>query len=118
MPDLLTLTIYILGFIGLAAITVLPIRFVQMLRRHRGLWSSSAVGKIGLVLLLSLGVGAIACEVYLVARVFQCLIGEHCGPNRASGWLFLSSIGVWYIAFELLALAISSTARKLGRGAA
>lgn len=120
MATLMPVVIYAFGFVGLAAITLIPLRAWLLLRPSaiRPLWLSSSTAK---ALCLSLGVlfaFALGIEFKLVARLFHCLTEAYCGPSRAGGWLTLAALGVVYLAVEVLLFVWSAVARRTTRCAA
>ncbi len=94
--------IYVLGFIGLPAIGLLPLRSWQALKtllvqkplmpRGRALAAVAAVA----------GAFALWIDLQTVARLFNCLTGTYCGPGIASGWTYLAMFGLVYVVFELV----------------
>jgi len=110
---------YSLGAIGLFGITLLPLRAYSLLRRWSlPLWQASIAGKFLLAVTVAMVLGALAFEFQLLSRVFNCLLGESCGPKRASGLGYMAAIGFWYLCFELARLVIILLARWLiGTGA-
>ena len=107
-------SIYVLGFLGLFGISLLPIRATLALRRNAFLWRSSFIGKAALILVGAAAVAAIAFGVPQIASVFRCLTEMYCGANRASGWFFLAVFGACYLAFELFSIIVLAVARRLG----
>lgn len=102
MDQLLNAFVYILGYIGFAAITLIPARSFIIMRENRRLLSGSLGFQI-LFLFLALVVAfANLSLILLVEDVARCLRGEHCGPKMMSGWMRLASIGFWYLSLELL----------------
>ncbi len=105
-------SIYALGFLGLLAITLLPLRSFLALRRNVHLWHASAVGKAALLLVAVTVVTTISLSIFPFTRVFRCLTEAYCGPNRAHGWLYLAFIGMFYLGFEVLSQTILAVARR------
>jgi phosphate starvation-inducible membrane PsiE len=110
---LLVAAMYIFGVIGLFGITLLPLRAALLLRRHFFLWFASVSGRWLLVSMFLVSAVLLYFCVEITIDMSRCLLGYHCGPNRASGWLMLSSIGVWYSFFEFLSLLFSLLSRKI-----
>lgn len=108
-------SIYALGFLGLFAITLLPLRAFLALRRSSYLWHVSAIGKAAMLIVVFAAIVAVSLSIPLIAKVFRCLTETHCGANRASGWFFLAFIGVFYLGFELLSNAVLLVARRVTR---
>jgi len=108
-------SIYALGFLGLFAITLLPLRAFLALRRNSHLWHASAIGKTALLMVAVAAIAAVSLSIPPVAKVFRCLTETYCGANRASGWFFLAFIGASYLGFELLSNAVLLVARRVTR---
>ncbi|WP_449447528.1 hypothetical protein [Thermomonas brevis] len=119
MDSWIPTVMYSLGAIGLFGITLLPLRGYSLLRRWSlPLWQASIAGKLLLTVTVVLVLGALVFEFQLLSRVFNCLLGERCGPKRASGLGFTAAIGFWYLCFEAARLVIVLLARWLiGTGA-
>lgn len=108
---------YLLGFVGLFGMTLLPLRAVLLLRGHwRRLMESNAGNLAWLAVAIFAG-AAIALVVPLTARVFNCLTDSlYCGPNRGTGWIQLVGVGVLYLCFEVLAALVLWTERRFSAG--
>jgi len=106
---------YVLGFLGLLAITLLPLRAFLALRRNSYLWHASTIGKAALLVVAVAAISAIWLSIPNFAKVFRCLTEMSCGPNRASGWFFLAFMGAFYLGFELLSNAALLIARRATR---
>ena len=113
MPDPFFLMVYALGFVGLAAISLIPIRSWILFRRFFG--SRSKLVSVITGVLASL---VLAFEARIVFRVFHCLMGEYCGPDVAHGWILLAMLGAAYLSFETAVAVVSVVARSAFRGAA
>lgn len=97
--SLLSALIYLLGFVGLASIGLLPLRSWQVLRE--ALKSSSLKQRKAFVILAVLiAAGALWSDVQTTTRIFKCLTQNYCGPGVASGWSYLAMLGAVYLAFE------------------
>ena len=109
---LFDVAVVVLGVVGFFAITLLPLRAWALLRKNSGLLSTTygrlAYGLVALAAILAIGLSASS-----LINVSHCLLGLHCSANRAGGWLFLITIGIWYLAFETLAFVVLATARRL-----
>lgn len=105
-------SIYALGFLGLFAITLLPLRSFLLIRRNFYLWHVSTIGKVALLVVAVAAVTAISLSIFPVTRVFRCLTETYCGPNRAHGWFYLAFIGTFYIGFEALSNITLAVARR------
>ena len=114
---LLIIAMYAFGVIGLFGITLFPIRAVSLFRRHFFLRSASKPGKWLLFLMFLVTAVLFYFCIELTINMSRCLLGYHCGANRASGWMNLSAIGVWYGVFELLSLLFGFLSGKVSRGA-
>lgn len=108
-------SIYALGFVGLFAFTLLPLRGYLALRRNSHLWHISAIGKVALLVVAIVAVTAISLSTFPVTRVFRCLTETYCGPNRAHGWFYLAFIGAFYLGFEVLSSVTLAVARRATR---
>jgi hypothetical protein len=111
MAGIHTSLVYALGFVGLAAITFIPMRAWQLTRarfatsvRRRSPVSSAVLARVVVL--------AVVADAWVVFRLFQCLTGEYCGPGVAHGWIFLAILGVTYLVFELLLGALRAIARS------
>jgi hypothetical protein len=97
--SILTALIYLLGFIGLASIGLLPLRSWQALKDV--FKSRTQTGRKALVAFVVLiTAGALWSDVQITARIFRCLTETYCGPGVASGWTYLAMLGVVSLAFE------------------
>jgi hypothetical protein len=110
MPDPFFLMVYALGFVGLAAISLIPIRSWVLFRNFFGSRSK----------LVSVIIGSLACLMFafeekIVFRVFHCLMGKYCGPGVAHGWILLAMLGAAYLAFEAEAISRLHLVKALGR---
>lgn len=73
---------YILGFVGLSGITLLPLRATHLLRGHWRRLMESNAGNVAWLAMAIFAGAAIALAVPLTARVFNCLTDSlHCGPK-------------------------------------
>ena len=108
-------SLYALGFIGLFAITLLPLRSFLLLRHNLYLWRASAIGKAALLVVVVVAVLAISASIFPLARVFLCLTETYCGPNRAHGWFYLAFIGALYLGFEIASNLTLTVARRVAR---
>ena len=113
MNTLLQFAFYALGFVGLAGISLIPLRSFLVMRQLVSYWHASVHAKLAIVFFALVATGLLVAQGHLVVRVFACLIGEHCGPNRASGWIYLAGIGFWYIVLEAVAFAVRYLVLKL-----
>lgn len=96
--------IYVLGFVGLVAIGLLPLRVWQVLRSTRG-------EKWAFVFVVLIAAVALWNEVRITARIFRCLTETYCGPSIASGWTYLAALGVVYLSFEVAVFVLRKIVR-------
>lgn len=91
---------YVLGFIGMASIGLIPMRswsFIHWLRRLNVV----AKYKIPLYFAFSIFIATMLwADVATAIRVFRCLSELYCGPGVASGWVYLAMLGTIYIIYE------------------
>jgi hypothetical protein len=111
MWPLVLYVLYAFGFVGLVAIVLIPIRSVQLLHKNHLLWSQSKFGKFAILAVAILVIGAFWLEIEVIAKVFQCLTSDHCGPGRATGWIHLAVLGVYYTASEVISWILFKVAR-------
>lgn len=92
---------YLFGFIGLAAIGLLPLRTWQVVSNTVVHKSLSFHGELlnGFALLVVLA--ALWSEVKVVVHIFRCLTETYCGPSVASGWIYLAALGAVYLFVEI-----------------
>lgn len=106
---LLSGLIYLLGFIGLASIGLLPLRSWQVLRN---VFRSDVTPRKALAAFVVLvAAAALWSDVQITVRIFKCLTETYCGPSIASGWTYLAMLGVVYSAFE----AVMFVLRRVGQ---
>jgi hypothetical protein len=99
---LLTELIYLLGFIGLVSIGVVPLRSWQVLRnvfRSNQLQVPKRAGAATFAVLIV--AGALWSDLQITRHIFRCLTETYCGPSVASGWTYLAMLGVMYLVFEV-----------------
>ena len=96
--------IYILGFIGLGAVGIIPIRswIVSKHAIEKGLIRVPRYGIAMTGTLMITVIGILWSDIQTVMRIFKCLTEDYCGPNVASGWIYLAILGFLYLAFELV----------------
>lgn len=109
MKDPFFLMMYALGFTGLAAISLIPLRSWLMFRRLFGhhLWGALLIGLLAGITLVF--------ETKIVFRVFHCLMGDYCGAGVAHGWILLAMLGAAYLAFEAVAGLVFVAVRFVSR---
>ena len=103
-----------LGVVGFFAISLLPLRAWTLLRQNKGLILAPFYGKTAYAIVCIAAAAAIWASASSLLKVSHCLLGLHCSANRAGGWLFLSSIGFWYLAFETLVAGVLLAVRRFG----
>lgn len=108
--SLFSALIYLLGFIGLASVGLLPLRAWQVFRDAFRNGESYGSKKALAAVAVLVAVAALWCDVQITARIFKCLTQTYCGPGVASGWTYLAMLGVVYLAFEVVLFAL----RRLG----
>ena len=117
MPHTYQLMVYALGFVGLAAISLIPLRSWRLLRELLAPRIPAAERLTRLLIGVLAGL-ALVFEIKIVFRVFRCLLGEYCGPSVAHGWILLAMLGAVYLMFEAAVAVVSLVARHAPRGAA
>lgn len=108
---------FLLGLIGLGAIGLLPYRSWQLLRLFLGREPQRASRKALSTLALLIVVAALAADLQITRRIYRCLNETYCGPNVASGWIYLSMLGVVFLVFELVGHLMQRADRALTRKA-
>ncbi len=93
------LAIYLLGFIWLVSIGLIPFRSWNALslernRANRSKW------KISTIPVVTISMVALGADIKVSERIFSCLTKVYCGPNIASGWIYLAVLGGIYLIFE------------------
>jgi hypothetical protein len=106
-----------LALIGVAGITLLPLRAYTRLRGHARGWAQSPADRAAFVLVAVAAATAVLFGAPHLARVGSCLTDMACGPNRASGAISLAVFGANYLAFEAAALAAWLLTRRRGASA-
>jgi hypothetical protein len=104
--------IYAFGIVGFFGITLLPWRSFRLLRHNAVLLRTSRTGIATYALLGAAAVTSVLMASNSLFHISKCLLGFHCNANRSGGWLFLASIGFWYLAFELVSALILAVARR------
>lgn len=93
--------IYLLGFVGLVAIGLLPLRAWQVLVNVFKDGASQLQRKVLAAFTVLVVVAALWSDVRIAVRIFRCLTETYCGPGIASGWTYLATLGVVYVFFEV-----------------
>lgn len=96
-------TIQALGFMGLMAIGMIPMRGWRVLRRAYRECASGEGRARWLIGALTTGstVAVLWLDITIIVRIFKCLTETYCGPGVASGWGYLAMLGLGYLAYEL-----------------
>lgn len=105
-----------LGAVGLVALGLLPYRGWQLLRLLLTDGLRPARRGVLLSLALAVVVVGVAIDLEIARRIYRCLNETYCGPNVASGWIYLSMLGAVYLAFELLSYLMRKAHRARGLG--
>jgi hypothetical protein len=115
MQTLLVAAMYVLGFVGLFGLTLLPLRCWYWLR-HRGLlspWPASVPARlINIVLFITISAG-FCTWFWSIYKTMICLTQAVCGAARAAGWVQLVIFGLAYLSLEII---VFIGLRLAGRG--
>ncbi|HXG28680.1 MAG TPA: hypothetical protein VNJ47_07520 [Nevskiales bacterium] len=103
---LVSALIYLLGFIGLASIGLIPLRSWQVLRDMFRSNPRQVQRTVLGVLAVLITMGALFSDAQITARIFKCLTETYCGPGVASGWTYLAMLGVVHLVFEAVIFVI------------
>jgi hypothetical protein len=103
--------IYPFGFIGLAAVGLLPLRSWQVSRSFLSSGTPPSLRKELFAFAALVAAAALWSDMEITVRIFKCLTETYCGPGVASGWTNLAMLGVVYLAFE----AVMFVLRRVGR---
>jgi hypothetical protein len=112
---LLTTLLYTLGFVGLAAIGLIPYRSWQVLAEMFRRGSLRPTKRVLAFFTVIVVVAALGSDLHITIRIFRCLTESYCGPSVASGWIYLAMLGTVYLAFEaavVVLLKIERTSRS------
>lgn len=91
--------IYLLGFIGLASIGLIPLRSWHVINAE--LYNIKRTGwNISIIPIAIVSTAALWADIRVSERIFSCLTEVYCGPNIASGWIYLAVLGSIYLIFE------------------
>lgn len=104
--------IYLLGFIGLVSIGLLPLRSWQLLMNLFGRGPLHAPRKMLAAFAVLITIMAIWSDAQVTVHIFRCLTETYCGPSVASGWIYLAMLGVVYLLFEGLVFVLQKINRK------
>jgi hypothetical protein len=97
------MAIYLLGFVGLAAFGLLPLRAWQALSSALGRRKQAGFPFLNAIAAVTT-VGSLWIHFRMTTRLFRCLIESYCGPGIASGWTYLAVLGAAYVGFETVLL--------------
>ncbi|MFP1677893.1 hypothetical protein ACLD02_04295 [Alloalcanivorax sp. C16-2] len=100
--DIFSGLIYLLGFIGLFAIGLFPVRFWRTLRNISFRFPSEPYKKIAPYMVVLAISATLWVEIRMISRMFHCLTETYCGPGIASGWFYMALWGAVYLAFEAI----------------
>lgn len=100
------LLFFLLGAVGLVAIGLMPYRSWIMVQSSLAMGMKRSVHKALLILTLAVVVLVIVIDMNISIRIYRCLSEKYCGPNVASGWIYLSWLGIVYLVFEIFGYLI------------
>jgi hypothetical protein len=93
-----TALIYLVGFVGLASIGILPLLAWKALRSaFEGSLAPTAT-TTSLVFIALMAAVALWADMQITIRIFKCLTEGYCGPGVAGGWTYLATLGAVCIA--------------------
>jgi hypothetical protein len=102
-----------LGAVGFVAITLIPLRGYLVLHRYRQLARSNVTGTTIYLLMVAAVLSAVMAAVDPLIRVSRCLLdAPTCHPNQSGGWFFLTTIGIVYLALELILFILCWLGRR------
>lgn len=106
--------IYLLGFVGLASIGLLPLRSFQIAMSMLRGDAQEIIKKMVITIFFIIFIGAIVVDAQITFRIFKCLTEKYCGPSISSGWSYLAILGGVYIIFESISFVLqkASNPRK------
>lgn len=103
--------LYLFGIAGALALGYIPARLLRLIRRQRGrVWTMP-----GVISLFAIS-GALLVECHFGYKVAACLVGNYCGPNISSGWIYLAMIGLGYLVMEGCLLVLRAVESGFFRG--
>jgi len=106
------LTIYCLGFIGLAAFGLIPARIWSLLKYVYHITKESKSRYIIIASILILSTPIILYEIEVSRMISDCVVWSKCGPNCGNRWAFLSFLGIAYVFIEILFFAVRVRHKK------
>lgn len=107
MVEIYSQLVLVLGFVGLGAVGVIPVRSWWLVRRMTSTNDLQFRRVLGSGVTILAVVSVLLLDANIVLRVFRCLTQDYCGPSIASGWGYLAVLGAAYLVFEIVALCIN-----------
>jgi len=101
---------YCLGFIGLAAFGLLPVRLWEMFEFISKIETKNKI-KI-FIAFFTISFISIYIETDALKSIHKCIMDFKCGPNRGNRWIHLALLGSTYIIVELLFIAMKALHRR------
>lgn len=103
MNNLALILCYILGVVGLMAITLLPYRSMTQIYQHYRQWQSqkSRLNLIQILVIICLVSVSSYLSFFQWFRLAQCLLKTICGASASGGWMTVCLLGVIYVGFEI-----------------
>lgn len=92
----------VLGFIGLASVGIIPYRSWSILKTILIVDAQHPRSGIEATTLTIIIVAAIYTDIRISLITFKCLTQTYCGPNIATGWIYLAALGITYLIFEAI----------------
>lgn len=104
--------IYLFGFVGIAAIGLIPFRsFGLLAQTFKDGFPKSMSRKLVATVAVLVVSACLYSDVVITSLIFKCLTDAYCGPNVSSGWIYLAMLGVMYLVFEVIGFVV----RRVGR---
>lgn len=104
--------LYFLGGVGLLAIGVIPLRVVAVARAEFNLASGPGACRYLRIPIVVMLFAILYLDAWIFARVAKCLTSMYCGPGDASGWISLATLGILYLAMELVLASLRFVRRE------
>lgn len=101
----------ILGFVGLASVGIIPYRSWPILKTILKFNTQNTQSRTKATFLTILILTVIYTDVRVSLIAFNCLTKIYCGPNIATGWIYLATLGCIYLIFETIIFAINKSNR-------
>lgn len=99
--QILVALMYLLGFVGVAAVTLIPLRIAGVIRYGSAYWSKGMRGRAAFVSFGVVSLLVVYVEISVIIQIFQCLTELRCGPSRTSGWQAFAGLGFSYAVLEV-----------------